>query len=95
MNKNEIISEIYSIILDRINRRPQGSYTAEIVNKGKGYVARKVGEESVEVIVASLTEGKERFISEVADLIYHLLVLMALEGVTPEDIYKELERRRK
>ncbi|AKA73939.1 phosphoribosyl-ATP diphosphatase [Saccharolobus solfataricus] len=92
---NEIVDELYKIILDRIEKRPTGSYTAEIVNKGKPYVARKVGEESVETIVASLAENKERFISEVADLIYHLLVLMALEGVTPEDIYRELERRRK
>ncbi|WP_338600541.1 phosphoribosyl-ATP diphosphatase [Sulfolobus tengchongensis] len=90
-----IIDDLYKIIIDRIDKKPAGSYTVEIVNKGKAYVARKVGEESVEVIVASLSEGRERFISEVADLLYHLLVLMAIEGVTPEDIYKELERRRK
>ncbi|MEM0067883.1 MAG: phosphoribosyl-ATP diphosphatase [Saccharolobus sp.] len=92
---SNIIDELYRVILNRIEKKPDGSYTVEIINKGKGYVARKVGEEAVEVIVASLSEGRERFISETADLIYHLLVLMALEGVTPNDIYKELERRRK
>ncbi|EWG08039.1 MAG: phosphoribosyl-ATP diphosphatase [Candidatus Aramenus sulfurataquae] len=91
----EVLDELYSVIVDRIKRKPQGSYTAEIASKGKGYVARKVGEEAVETIVASLSEGKERFISESADLIYHLWVLMAIEGVTPEELYEELRRRMK
>ncbi|MCI2414395.1 MAG: phosphoribosyl-ATP diphosphatase [Candidatus Aramenus sp.] len=91
----EVLDELYSVIVDRIKSKPHGSYTAEIVSKGKGYVARKVGEEAVETIVASLSEGKERFISESADLIYHLWVLMAIEGVTPEELYEELRRRMK
>ncbi|TRM90276.1 phosphoribosyl-ATP diphosphatase, partial [Sulfolobus sp. B1] len=91
----QIINELYRVIVDRIEKKPNNSYTVEIVSKGKGYVARKVGEESVEVIVASLAESRERFISEIADLIYHLLVLMAMEGVTPDEVYEELERRRK
>ncbi len=92
---SEVLDELYNVVLDRIKRRPQGSYTAEIVSKGKGYVARKVGEEAVETIVASLDEGRERFISESADLIYHLWVLMAMEGVTPKELYEELRRRMK
>ncbi len=95
MVNDQIINELYRVIVDRIEKKPNNSYTVEIVSKGKGYVARKVGEESVEVIVASLAESRERFISEVADLIYHLLVLMAMEGVTPDEVYEELERRRK
>ncbi len=90
-----IIDELYSVILDRIAKRPQNSYTASLVEKGKGYVARKVGEEAIETIVASLTESRERLISEIADLIYHLFVLMALNNITPDDIYKELLRRMK
>ncbi|AOL15864.1 phosphoribosyl-ATP diphosphatase [Sulfolobus sp. A20] len=95
MANDQIINELYRVIVDRIEKKPNNSYTVEIVSKGKGYVARKVGEESVEVIVASLAESRERFISEIADLIYHLLVLMAMEGVTPDEVYEELERRRK
>jgi phosphoribosyl-ATP pyrophosphohydrolase len=92
---SEILQDLYNIILDRINKMPKGSYTAEIVSKGKGYVARKVGEEAVETIVASLNEGRERFVCESADLVYHLWVLMALEGVKPDDLYQELKRRMK
>lgn len=90
-----ILDKLYEVILQRLKDMPEGSYTAELAKKGKGYIARKVGEEAVEAIVASLNEGKERFISEVADLIYHLWVLMAIESVKPEDIYRELERRMK
>lgn len=92
---SEVLQDLYDIILDRINKMPKGSYTAEIVSKGKGYVARKVGEEAVETVVASLSEGKNRFLCESADLIYHLWVLMALEGIKPEDLYQELKRRMK
>lgn len=91
----EVLAKLYEVIIQRIKDMPEGSYTAELAKKGKGYIARKVGEEAVETIVASLNEGKERFISEVADLLYHLWVLMAVEGVKPEDVYKELERRMK
>ncbi|TRM74928.1 phosphoribosyl-ATP diphosphatase [Sulfolobus sp. B5] len=64
MANDQIINELYRVIVDRIEKKPNNSYTVEIVSKGKGYVARKVGEESVEVIVASLAESRERFISE-------------------------------
>ncbi|MEM1683260.1 MAG: phosphoribosyl-ATP diphosphatase [Ignisphaera sp.] len=90
-----VLAELYSIIVDRIEKKPTNSYTVQLVSKGIEYVARKFGEESIEVIVAALTESRERFISEVADLLYHLLVLMVLKNITPEDIAKELLRRRK
>ncbi|ARM76291.1 phosphoribosyl-ATP diphosphatase [Acidianus manzaensis] len=95
MSENEILDKLYNIILDRLRSMPENSYTAELAKKGKGYIARKVGEEAVEAIVASLDEGRERFISEAADLIYHLWVLMAVENVSPDDLYKELKRRMK
>jgi len=92
---SNVLDTLYSIILDRISNKKEGSYTVKLLEKGKPYIARKVGEEATEVIVASLSEGRERFISEVADLIYHLFVLMAVEGVKPEDVYEELKRRMK
>jgi phosphoribosyl-ATP pyrophosphohydrolase len=95
MGIGEIINELYNTILDRIEKKPPNSYTAELASKGIPFVARKFGEEAVEVIVASLSESRERFIYEVTDLLYHLLVLMALEKVSPDDIAKELERRRR
>ena len=92
---SEVLDKLYEIILERLEKMPENSYTAELAKKGKGYIARKVGEEAVETIVASLYEGRERFISEAADLMYHLWVLMAVEGVKPEELYDELKRRMK
>ncbi|AWR97584.1 phosphoribosyl-ATP diphosphatase [Acidianus sulfidivorans JP7] len=94
-DRSKILDKLYEVILERLRDMPENSYTAELARKGKGYIARKVGEEAVETIVASLDEGRERFISEAADLMYHLWVLMAIEKVTPDDLYKELERRMK
>ncbi|MCY0874235.1 phosphoribosyl-ATP diphosphatase [Acidianus infernus] len=92
---SEVLDKLYEIILQRLEKMPENSYTAELAKKGKGYIARKVGEEAVETIVASLYEGRDRFISEAADLMYHLWVLMAVEGVKPEELYSELRRRMK
>jgi phosphoribosyl-ATP pyrophosphohydrolase len=95
MEGNEVLNQLYEIITDRIRTKKEGSYTVKLLERGKPYVAQKVGEEASEVIVAALAETKERFISEVADLLYHLLVLMVLEGVSLEDVYEELRRRMK
>ena len=93
MAGSEVLDRLYEVILDRINTRREGSYTAMLYERGKPYIAQKVGEEASEVIVAALAEGRERFISEVADLLYHLLVLMAVNNVRPEEVYEELRRR--
>lgn len=90
-----ILGELYSIILNRISNRASSSYTVQLVERGREYIARKVGEEAIEVAIASLIESRERIISEVADLIYHLMVLMAVNSITLDDVCKELERRRK
>jgi phosphoribosyl-ATP pyrophosphohydrolase len=95
MEGNEVLNQLYEIIIDRIRTKKEGSYTVKLLERGKPYVAQKVGEEASEVIVAALAETKERFISEVADLLYHLIVLMVLEGVRLEDVYEELRRRMK
>ena len=87
----QTLEELYSIILDRLEKRPKGSYTAALAEKGMDHVARKVGEEAVEVVVASL-KG-ERLAEEVADLVYHLLVLLAISGIGLEGLIDELKRR--
>ncbi|BBG24018.1 Phosphoribosyl-ATP pyrophosphatase [Sulfuracidifex tepidarius] len=94
MNENEI-DQLFATIKKRLKDMPEGSYTVELSRKGLGYVARKVGEEAVETVVASLYESNERLVSESCDLIYHLLVLLAVKGVELEDVYEELRRRRK
>ncbi|MEJ2771123.1 MULTISPECIES: phosphoribosyl-ATP diphosphatase [unclassified Stygiolobus] len=95
MAGNEVLDKLYEIIEDRISSQKEGSYTVKLYQKGKPYIAQKVGEEASEVIVAALAETKERLVEEVADLLYHLLVLMAVSNVKPEDVYEELKRRMK
>ena len=72
---------------------PEGSYTAYLFEKGKEKILKKVGEESAEVIIAAMKGSRGETIYELADLLYHCLVLMAQEGITPEDILAELECR--
>ncbi len=87
----DTLDKLYGIILDRLRRRPEGSYTAFLAEKGLGYVARKVGEEASELMVAALTGEGVR--EEAADLVYHVLVLLAMTGVGLEGLISELERR--
>lgn len=92
---DQILIELYNVIIDRIEKRPPDSYTVQLVNKGIEYIAKKFGEESIEIIISALSESKERFVYEIADMLYHLLVLMAIKNVKPEDVMKELMRRRR
>ena len=91
----ETLRKLYQIILDRIEKKPPNSYTVYLVEKGKNYIARKVGEEAIEVILASLTEDRRRVVEELADLVYHMFVLMAVNNITLDDLCLELERRMK
>ena len=72
---------LWRTITQRAADRPEGSYTARLLNAGVGACARKVGEEAVEVTVAALQESDERLVEEAADLVYHLYVLLAARGV--------------
>ncbi len=91
----DILKELYEVIMDRIASKPPNSYTAYLVSRGDAYIARKLGEEALETVIASLHESKDRVVCEVADLLYHLLVLLAVKGITLEDVYEELRRRRR
>ena len=72
---------LWRTITQRAAERPDGSYTTELLDAGIGAVARKVGEEAVEVTVAALDETDGRLVEEAADLIYHLYVLLAARGI--------------
>ena len=89
------INELYQTILERKNHPAEGSYTASLFATGLPRMAQKVGEEGTEVVVAALSQDNARLIEEIADLTYHVLVLMAARGLAPEDVAKELEKRRK
>src|SRR5579871_4073641 len=84
---------LWRTISDRAQNRPEGSYTVRLLDEGIGSVARKVGEEAVEVVTAALTEGDERVVSEAADLIYHLYVLLAARGLDIAAVEDELALR--
>lgn len=91
----DILSRLFALIQDRQVNPKSGSYTNQLLNEGEDRIIQKVGEEAVEVILAAKGQGRERLISELADLTYHCLVLMAYAGLTPDDVADELERRHK
>ncbi|MCX8062548.1 MAG: phosphoribosyl-ATP diphosphatase [Anaerolineales bacterium] len=87
------IDWLYQIILDRrVNPTPE-SYTAHLFQAGLGRIAKKVGEEAAETLVAALAEDDERLVAEIADLTYHVLVLMAARGISLQAVESELEQR--
>lgn len=88
------LEELYKVIEDRKKEMPKNSYVASLFKMGKDKIIQKVGEESIEVIIAAKNESKQKIISEIADLIFHLLVMMSLFKITPLDIFKELRKRR-
>ena len=88
------ISKLYDTICQRRDHAdPADSYTARLIAQGEDEIVKKVGEEAVEVILAAKGQGNLRLVEEISDLTYHILVLMALRGLTPEDIRAELKRR--
>jgi len=93
-SKQAIINELYEVIIDRKLNPVEGSYTNYLFSKGIDKICKKLGEEAVEVVISSISGEKKDIIYEVADLEYHLLVLMAEKGITPDDIYDELRSRR-
>ena len=85
--------DLYALLLGRKANLPEGSYTTYLFQKGLDKILKKVGEESTEVIIAAKAEDKAETVYEIADLAYHVMVLMAQTGITPDDIRAELARR--
>ena len=86
------IESLQAVLQDRLQNPKEGSYTNTLLENEEELV-KKVGEESVEVILAALKQGPERLVSETADLIYHVLVLLVSKGVTWAEVEAELEKR--
>ncbi len=89
------LSDLYAIILERKNNPKPGSYTNSLFDSGLPRIAQKVGEEGTEVVVAALAQENSRLVEEIADLAYHVLVLMVAKGLTPAEVLAELEKRHK
>lgn len=87
------LESLYQLLLGRKKDLPEGSYTTYLFQKGIDKILKKVGEESTEVIIAAKADDKAETIYEIADLAYHVMVLMAQQGITVEDIRNELASR--
>jgi phosphoribosyl-AMP cyclohydrolase / phosphoribosyl-ATP pyrophosphohydrolase len=89
------LSRLAALIASRARNPQPGSYTASLLEQGRGKISQKVGEEAVEVVVAANSEDDHRLASEAADLLYHLLVLLQSRGVPLGAVLKELQDREK
>lgn len=89
-----ILDELYNVIVDRRENPREGSYTNYLFDKGVDKICKKIGEESAEVIIAAKNRSADEVTYEVADLLYHVSVLLVEQGVTFDDIHQELRKRR-
>ena len=87
------LPELYEIIVERKNNPQPNSYTCSLFEAGMEEISKKVGEEAIEVILAANQQGTQRTVEEVADLFYHVMVLMVAREIPLEDIEKELQMR--
>ena len=90
-----ILDELFAVIRDRQQSPTEDSYTARLLEEGVGRVAQKVVEEAGEAAIAAAQADRENLPKEIADLLYHSLVLLAASGVSPQAVWEELRRRRK
>ena len=87
------LQSLYALLKGRKETLPEGSYTTYLFQKGIDKILKKVGEECTEVIIAGKADDKKETIYEIADLAYHVMVLMVEMGISVEDIHKELASR--
>ena len=87
------VDGLFDLLVGRKTQKKEGSYTTYLFEKGKEKILKKVGEECTEVIIGSMKGSKEETVYEIADLAYHVMVLMINDSITLDDIRKELARR--
>jgi len=87
------LERLYDLLRERNELRPEKSYTTYLFEKGREKILKKVGEESTEVVIAAMKNDPQETIFEIADLCYHIMVLMVDMGITTQDIAKELDSR--
>ncbi len=84
---------LYELLVGRNKERPEGSYTTYLFEKGRDKILKKVGEECTEVIIGGKADDKKETVYEIADLAYHVMVLMVDMGISVEDVHRELASR--
>jgi phosphoribosyl-ATP pyrophosphohydrolase/phosphoribosyl-AMP cyclohydrolase len=87
------LERLMAVLRKRYEHRPTGSYSASLFDRGRDTILKKIGEEATEVVIAAKGQGRERMISEIADLVFHVCVLMVDEGLEWADVETELARR--
>ncbi len=87
------LDQLVATIAARASGDAASSYVAKLLHKGASHIAKKVGEEGVEVAIASASGNAEDVVKESADVLFHLLVLWRAHGISPEDVMAELKRR--
>ena len=94
MSDMHILDELFATVESRKGADPSESWTAKLFSKGTGKIAQKVGEEAVETVIEAMKGDREALTSESADLLFHLLLLWADQGIRPGDVWAVLEKRR-
>ncbi len=90
---SDILSQLADVLEQRKSASPDSSYVAKLYDKGLDAILKKVGEEATETVMAAKDGNKEQIVYETADLWFHTLVLLAQQGLSPEDVLNELARR--
>jgi phosphoribosyl-ATP pyrophosphohydrolase len=90
---SDALDRLYATIAARKGADPSQSYTASLLAKGMDKCAKKFGEEAVETVIAAVQDDKAALTAESADVLYHLMVVWAVAGITPEDVYAVLKNR--
>ncbi|MEC9268752.1 phosphoribosyl-ATP diphosphatase [Pacificispira sp.] len=88
-----VLDRLYNTVATRKGADPDTSYTAKLFGKGRGKIAQKLGEESVETVIEAMKDDREGIASESADLLYHLMVLWADAGLKPDEVWAKLAAR--
>lgn len=90
---NDVLDELYEVATERMENPEEGSYTCYLFSQGLDKILKKIGEESAETIIAAKNGVKSDTVGEISDLLFHLVVMMKNEGITPEEVKAELSRR--
>ncbi len=93
MNQQDILTAVYQVIQQRKGASADSSYVASLFSKGLDKILGKIGEETAEVVAAAKDGEADKIVYEVADLLFHVLVLLGHQDIEPERIYVELRRR--
>ena len=91
--KNDILNALHAVLEARKQAAPETSYVASLYAKGRTTIAKKVGEEAAETIIAAIQGDRDQLVYETADLWFHSMVLLAEAGIPPQDVLDELARR--